>query len=196
MTADEPHMAEPDPAAPPPPYTRPGSRYLLPSERTVVSVRRHWALLIPAGALALGGLFAAGWITGIIGRGPLDDLLWLGALALLGRFVWKTLEWQVDRFIVTDKRMLLTSGLLTRKVAMMPLIKVTDMSYERSPLGRIFGFGTFVMESAGHDQALRRVEHLPSPDQLYLRVADELFGPRARTEVVYDPFRIDPTRLL
>ena len=31
--------------------------------------------------------------------------------------------------------MILTSGVLTRKVAMMPLIKVTDMSFQRSFCG-------------------------------------------------------------
>ena len=32
-------------------------------------------------------------------------------------------------------------------VAMMPLLKVTDMTYDRSLLGRIVGYGTFVLES-------------------------------------------------
>ena len=48
---------------------------------------------------------------------------------------------------------------------MMPLIKVTDMSYNRSVPGRILGYGRFVMESAGQDQALREVNWVPDPDQ-------------------------------
>ena len=62
---------------------------------------------------------------------------------------------------------------------MMPLIKVTDMSYARPPLGRLLGYGEIVIESAGQDQALRRITHLPDPDGLYLEICELLFGPRA-----------------
>jgi hypothetical protein len=62
---------------------------------------------------------------------------------------------------------------------MMPLIKVTDMSYSRPPVGRLLGYGEIVIESAGHDQALRRIRHLPRPDALYLEVCELLFGPKA-----------------
>jgi hypothetical protein len=62
---------------------------------------------------------------------------------------------------------------------MMPLIKVTDMSYSRPPAGRLLGYGEIVIESAGQDQALRRIRHLPDPDVLYLEICELLFGPRA-----------------
>ena len=45
--------------------------------------------------------------------------------------------------MATDKRFLLFFGFIRRKVAMMPLLKVTDMTYDRSLLGRIVGYGTF-----------------------------------------------------
>ena len=66
-------------------------------------------------------------------------LLWL---VVVVRAAWLLLGWRHDWFVATDKRLILTYGLLTQKVAMMPLSKVTDMSYNRSLLGRIFGFGT------------------------------------------------------
>jgi hypothetical protein len=71
--------------------------------------------------------------------------------------------------------MLLTTGLLTRKVAMMPLAKVTDMSFQRSISGRMLGYGEFVLESAGQDQAFRVVSYLPYPEQLYLEVCSMIF---------------------
>jgi hypothetical protein len=60
---------------------------------------------------------------------------------------------------------------------MMPLAKVTDMSFQRSAMGRIFGYGEFILESAGQDQALNRVDYLPYPEQLYLEVCG-LFSER------------------
>jgi hypothetical protein len=47
---------------------------------------------------------------------------------------------------------------------MMPPVKVADMSFsQRSFQGRLLGYGTFILESAGQDQALRVVDHLPYP---------------------------------
>jgi hypothetical protein len=61
---------------------------------------------------------------------------------------------------------------------MMPLVKVTDMSFQRSTLGRLLGYGEFILESAGQDQALRVVDHLPYPEQLYLEVCGLIFPGR------------------
>jgi hypothetical protein len=59
---------------------------------------------------------------------------------------------------------------------MMPLMKVTDMSYERSVPGRLLGYGRFVMESAGQDQALHEVNWVPQPDDHYRAICAEIFG--------------------
>ena len=85
-------------------------------------------------------------------------------------------QWRHDWFVATDKRLLLFYGFITRKVAMMPLMKVTDMSYERSVPGRILGYGRFVMESAGQDQAMHRVNWVPEPDHHYRVICAEIFG--------------------
>ncbi|WP_406284897.1 PH domain-containing protein [Embleya sp. NBC_00896] len=87
------------------------------------------------------------------------------------------LTWRNDYFIVTDKRVILTTGLIGKRVNMMPLTKVTDMSYRRTLGGRLLGHGMFVMESAGQDQPLKEVEFVPRPDAVYLKVCDQLFGP-------------------
>ena len=73
--------------------------------------------------------------------------------------------------------MLLATGVFTRSVNMMPLTKVTDMRFERSAAGRLLGYGKFIVESAGQDQALRSVDHLPYPEQLYLEVCGLIFTP-------------------
>src|SRR5262249_18027588 len=92
---------------------------------------------------------------------------------------WTVADWYFDRFILTNKRLMLVQGLITRKVAMMPLLKVTDMKYEQSPLGRMLNYGTFVLESAGQDQALSKVEHMPNANELYLRIVEEMYEPAA-----------------
>jgi uncharacterized membrane protein YdbT with pleckstrin-like domain len=93
--------------------------------------------------------------------------------------VWKVTDWWFDRFILTNKRVMVVSGIFTRNVAMMPLLRVTDMKYVQSPLGRILSYGNFELESAGQDQALRNIKNLPHPNELYLRIVEEMYEPEA-----------------
>lgn len=154
-------------------------RYLLPSERAVITVRRHWAVVAePVASAMVGFVLAAVVDVRLPAAIPLlGDLVWLGLVFLVGRMVWKLLERRADWFVVTDERLLLTYGLLTRRVAIMPLAKVTDMSYNVSPLGRLLRYGEFVFESAGQDQALRTINFLPDSAALFAVLSDELFGP-------------------
>ena len=153
-------------------------RYLLDGERVVTAVHQHWAKIAEPVATALASLVLALWLDAVIpaSTGHLADVIWWLWLLVVVRAVWKLLEWRHDWFVATDKRLILTYGLLTQKVAMMPLSKVTDMSYNRSPLGRVVGFGTFVMESAGQEQALHHVNWVPDPDHTYRAICAEIFG--------------------
>jgi uncharacterized membrane protein YdbT with pleckstrin-like domain len=152
-------------------------KHLLPHERQVITVRFHPAVLIRPVAEVLGGLALAGLLSTTVahGNGIVMLVIWIAWLVLVGRLLIKIYAWLEDYFVVTSQRLLLATGILTRTVNMMPLSKVTDMSFRRSTLGRILGYGEFVVESAGQDQALRRVDHLPYPEQLYLEVCGLIF---------------------
>jgi hypothetical protein len=151
------------------------NKYLLPREVQVATVRQHPAVLIPPSAQALGGLIVAALLTTTVVHGLLSLIIWIAWGLLLLRLVWKVLLWAVDYFVVTTERLLLTTGFFTRRVAMMPLTKVTDMSFQRSFAGRLLGYGEFIVESAGQDQALRNIEYIPYPEQLYLLICGMLF---------------------
>lgn len=153
------------------------NKYLLPHERQVITVHQHPAILIRPIFEVLVGLAIAGWLSDAVAHGNGIALLviWVLWLILLLRLAVKVYEWSDTYFVVTSQRMLLHTGLLNRKVNMMPLSKVTDMSFQRSSLGRILGYGEFILESAGQEQALRVVDHLPYPEQLYLEVCGLIF---------------------
>jgi uncharacterized membrane protein YdbT with pleckstrin-like domain len=153
------------------------SKYLLPREVQVATVRQHPAVLLSAGSQALAGLLIAGVLSATVLRSshPLLAIVWVAWAFLLLRLIWKAINWAVDYFVITTERLLLTTGLLTRKVAMMPLSKVTDMSFRRSFGGRLLGYGELIVESAGQNQALDHVEYIPYPEQLYLLVCGMLF---------------------
>lgn len=161
-------------------------RYLLDGERVVVALHQHWAKITGPVALALATLGVA---LVVDARTPqslavITNVVWVGWLLLLLWTIWQVIEWRHDWFVATDKRLLLTYGLISKRVAMMPLMKVTDMSYQRSIPGRVLGYGQFIMESAGQDQALRDVRWIPQPDHTYRAICAEMFGVEDRDRVL------------
>jgi uncharacterized membrane protein YdbT with pleckstrin-like domain len=154
------------------------NKYLLPYERQVISVHQHPAVLIGPIFEVLVGLAIAGWLTGAVANGNNTAILviWLLWALVVLRLGWNVIDWTLNYFVITSRRLLKTQGFLLRKVDMMPLTKVTDMSFKRSLRGQILGFGEFVVESAGQDQALRHIDYLPYPEQLYLEVCGLIFG--------------------
>jgi membrane protein YdbS with pleckstrin-like domain len=156
------------------------NKYLLPHEHQVITVRKHPAVLLRPISVTLLGLVIAAVISTTVARQNADvvGFVWIVWAFLLVWLAYRVWVWSQDYFIVTSRRMLLATGVITRKVAMMPLVKVTDMSFQRSSLGRLLGYGEFILESAGQDQALRVVDHLPYPEQLYLEVCGLIFPGR------------------
>ena len=163
-------------------------RYLLDGERLVTAVHQHWGKVAEPVASAAVGLVVALWADAKIAPsiGVVSTTLWWAWFALVLRTAYLVAEWRHDWFVATDKRLLLFYGFITRKVSMMPLAKVTDMSYERSIPGRILGYGRFVMESAGQDQALREVNWVPQPDHHYRAICAEIFGVPNPDSQVFD----------
>lgn len=156
-------------------------RYVLRGEQVEVATRQHWAVMIEPVLSVLGGFVLVSWITIQLDRmfGNAGGFLWVLWGMVLVRLLWKILEWRNEWFVATDKRLLLTYGLISHKVAMMPLGKVTDMTYDRSIVGRFLGYGTFLMESAGQDQALQRIRWVPSPDKTYRDICQIIFDPHS-----------------
>jgi len=154
------------------------NKYLLPHERQVITVHQHPAVLIRPIFEVLVGLAIAGWLSNAVHNGIALLVIWALWGLLFLRLAVKAYEWNETYFVVTSQRFLLATGLVVKKVNMMPLAKVTDMSFQRSSMGRILGYGEFILESAGQDQALNRVDHLPYPEQLYLEVCGLIFKDR------------------
>jgi len=163
-------------------------RYVLEGEHEILAQRQHWAVVAEPVASAVAGLFVVVALDYLMpaGLAVLTNVIWWAWFVLVGRTWWKWFMWRRNWLVATDKRLLLTYGLLTEKVAMMPLAKVTDMSYNRSPLARLLGYGTFVMESAGQDQALRQVDWVADPDHTYRAICAEMFDVEYRPGSPHD----------
>lgn len=157
-------------------------------ERVVCRVRRHPALLFRPFAEALAAMIAASFLGFLLspaeGSDVVDTLLGIVAIGFMARFAWKGWQWSVARIIVTDRRIFEVSGLIARRVASMPLTKVTDMTYHRSLMGRLLGYGALRVESPGQKQSVEQIAYLPRPDDFYRTVTSLVMaGPVDRSEV-------------
>ncbi|WP_446666740.1 PH domain-containing protein [Flexivirga sp. B27] len=174
------------------------ARFLLDDETLVVAQRQHWAAVAQPVAMAVAGFFLAllAGFTAPPKLGVLTDLAWKLWFILLAYAAIRIVMWRFDWFVATDKRLLMMYGVIKRRVAMMPLAKVTDMSFNRTLLGQVLGYGQFVLESAGREQALRRIDFIQDAKGTYLAIVGEIFGendPDAEADEDEDGDREDDT---
>jgi uncharacterized membrane protein YdbT with pleckstrin-like domain len=156
--------------------------YLLPTERRVIRVRYHWASIWKD--LTQTALFVLLMV--VIERylpdGVLvDNVTFYLALVAVLRFTVLTILWWTERIVVTDKRVMLSKGIITHNLGMMPLGKVTDLTFQRSLGGRMLGYGTVIVESAGQNQAFERIKYVPRPEEVYEAISELVFGDKGRT---------------
>ncbi|HYH31198.1 MAG TPA: PH domain-containing protein, partial [Pseudonocardia sp.] len=111
----------------------------------------------------------------------IDNLAFYLALVAVLRFTVLTILWWIERIVITDKRVMLARGIITHNVGMMPLGKVTDLTFRRTLGGRLFGYGTIVVESAGQIQALNKIDYLPRPEEIYEALSELVFGEKGKT---------------
>jgi membrane protein YdbS with pleckstrin-like domain len=155
------------------------NRCLLPQERQVIAVHLHPASLFGPSGVVIAGLAAAVVSSNLSKFSPDARLvIWLVWGLLLLHLIWLTLNWLVSYYVVTAYRMLLIKGVLARDVAMVPLARAADLRLRRTAMGRLLGYGQFILAPSGQDQALRNVKFLPYPEQIYLEVCGLIWPDR------------------
>jgi len=158
-------------------------RHLLRDEGEVIvdEVLHHWVVyVLPTLEALLGlGVFCLFVVAPV-------DLAWfpfLLAFALWSHAGWRALREYMDRFVITNMRVFRVRGVLSQKLATMPLGRILDITVEKPFTGRLLNYGHFVFESAAQEQGLRDIRHVGRPyerDLVIQRVVQRagLRGPR------------------
>ena len=145
-------------------------KHLLRDEGEVIvdEVAHHWVAFVRSTVLnAVGLLLMLGtlWVDA--------DLGWIVFLAGLGVFAWsvyEALEVQMDRFVVTNMRVFRVKGVFAQSLATMPLSRILDITVQKPFLGRVFGYGHFIFESAAQAQGLRDIRTVGRVDERDLTI--------------------------
>ena len=157
------------------------TKLLADTETRVLGGQVHEATMLEPVLTAVGGFVAMIVVAYFVrdGSNTNTQILRYGAIGLflflVLRLIWQGFEWTRNLIFITGYRIIYTRGIITRRVAMLPISKVTDMSYNRSPAGMLFRYGEFIIESAGQDQALREINFVPDPDATYRHLQNLLF---------------------
>jgi len=151
--------------------------YLMKTENVVLSVRMHPVAIIRPVSVILLSLIGAGLVSWVAtpAVGLLVVVVWILWGAVFLRQAWNLITWWRRYFVLTENRLMLITNLLIVDVGMMPLAKVTDMRFHQSTFGRVFAYGEFIVESAGQDQALSRVQPVPYPAEMYQEILRLIF---------------------
>lgn len=167
---------------PAPRQPRAFARYLGRGEDVVLVTRQHPFVLLGRAASTAGlvaPLLLASW--GLAGvellRGNVGDWILRVAFVLMALLVvrlgWHVVEWEFERVVVTDEKVIHVEGVLHRRIASTPLAKVSEFTVLQPWLGRIFDYGSLVVDvPGGREQALHGLAYLPDPTGLYRLVSD------------------------
>jgi len=153
-------------------------RYLLADEHVIVAQRQHWASFWKPFVFGVAGLVLlvvlALWLPASLdGLNPLLLLAWLVMIG--GWALWRYLMWRRNWLVATDKRVMVNYGLLHQGVAMFSLSRVPDLTYTRSSMGQLLGYGELKRESTGINQTLHTVRFVEHPHATYTTICAAIF---------------------
>jgi membrane protein YdbS with pleckstrin-like domain len=172
-----------------------GDRSLAVGEQSVESLHPHWKTLV--GPVVAAFVIVAALLVGEVlipgGREAAIERLAAAGLAIVLLMWWLTyplLRWRTTRYELTTRRMRLRTGVVARNGSDIPLSRITDVSFRKSPLDRLLGCGTLVVESAGEhaEIVLPQVPHVERVSaRLFQLVEDERLRAAATPQDDPDP---------
>ena len=130
------------------------TKLLAEDERLVLDLHTHWKALIAPVLVLVLVLGVGGYVAAAIPDGDHQGLYRLLVLAagvaiLVGYSLRPFLRWLTTHYVITDRRVLVRSGIVARTGRDVPLSRINDITFSHSILERFLGCGTLVVESAG-----------------------------------------------
>jgi uncharacterized membrane protein YdbT with pleckstrin-like domain len=150
---------------------------LVEDEQVVVHRHPHWKMLVVPVVVLLLVVGVASFLAAVVSAQSWALWAWLGlaaaGLALVGRFtVFPVLRWRTTHFVVTDRRVLVREGVLTRQGMDIPLRRISSVQIRQSLLERLLGAGTLVVE-ADSDESLE-FDDVPGVRQVHAVLYNEV----------------------
>jgi hypothetical protein len=147
------------------------ARFMMPKEKLRLLIRQLPIPLAVHMAAMFGGLLAAIAVSQIPAIPAAARLVaWILWIFLAARLFVAVASWPNYHIAMTDKRLLVISGISSREVAPFPLPDVDQVGFRQSVRGRLIGYGTIIISPAGGTPST--FHFMPYPERLYLLILD------------------------
>lgn len=141
----------------------------MPEEKIILQVNPHWLFLaLPLAGISFFFLFYFTFVCPFIGSMVSSFELSCYVLIFLILFFFSLvlyLDWKFNRLYLTNQRLIKERGIIGKRFMAIGLNKIQDITCSFGILGRIFGFGNLIIESAG-TYGRMIFEGLPKPKRI------------------------------
>lgn len=148
-------------------------------EHVVIHMRTHAkALILPALVLILAGAAVGVGAALIPATYQTPGLIAVGAVGLILVILWTFvpfLRWRTTTYTITNRRLITRRGILSKVGKDLPLMRINDVSYERSLLDRMLGCGTLNIQTAA-DAGPIILTDVPDVERVHVLMTELLFS--------------------
>jgi uncharacterized membrane protein YdbT with pleckstrin-like domain len=157
---------------------------LMPGERSIALVRQHWSVLaghvLGAIVVIVVALVLDAKLPVKIGSLSITTVKTIVMLVLIvGALLWagmRILRWRFATYHLTDRRIVMEGGILSRTAETIPLDRIQNTVIHR-PLGdRLIGAGDIEIESAGRD-GVEVLHRIPKAESFYNELLTTMNAP-------------------
>ncbi|MBO0826897.1 MAG: PH domain-containing protein [Streptosporangiales bacterium] len=136
-------------------------------EQVVHDLHQHWVKLVGPAVLLVLTVGLGGFLAALAAQQWLQLVIGLAVLVVVLFWVLRPfLRWYTTTYTLTDRRLLIRSGVLSKSGHDLPLRRVTDVAFRHSLWQRMYGAGTLILESAG-EQGQVVLTAVPSVQDVY-----------------------------
>jgi uncharacterized membrane protein YdbT with pleckstrin-like domain len=130
---------------------------LRPDEKLLATGNIHWIIYWPAIALMALAVISLS----VLGFASIRIIFLLLALAAIFFAIKEWLQQWITEIAVTDRRVIVKTGLIRRHTAEMNMDKVESVTVYQSVLGRLLGYGSVHVRGTG--EGLGHLDYISSP---------------------------------
>ncbi|WP_062299197.1 PH domain-containing protein [Demequina maris] len=155
---------------------------LAPDEDVVVDSHPHWKALVGPVLVSVLAIALVSFVLWWLGTVELDGILETGLAIAVGvvglvLIVWLAIapfiRWATTHFVITDRRVIYRTGVLTKSGIDIPLARVNTVQFRHGLIDRMFRTGTLIIESASDDPL--SFDDIPNVEKVHAVLYHEVF---------------------
>jgi uncharacterized membrane protein YdbT with pleckstrin-like domain len=155
-------------------------RNLIPGEKLIYRTGVHWSVLfgpaILSAVIAAAGIAILAYRDDIAARGvPVEGVEIAGAVLVVVAavsFGYRVVKKNATEIAITDKRVIIKTGLASRRSLEIMLAKVESIGIDETMMGRVLGYGTVVIHgTGGTPEPFRKIAH---PSEFRMAVQQQI----------------------